>query len=78
MSVCRVSRRHVLVVAAVAVVSVLAPFAWAQSPLKIGIIGSGRIGGTMGEHWVKAGHEVMFSDRDPEQVKRAIDGLGPE
>jgi len=27
---------------------------------------------------VKAGHEVMFSDRDAEQVKRAIDGVGPE
>src|SRR5688572_32882223 len=55
----------------------LAP-AFAQSkPMKIGVIGSGRIGSTIGALWVKAGHEVMFSDRDPEQVKRAIDGLGP-
>ena len=45
--------------------------------MKIGVIGSGRIGSTIGGLWVKAGHEVMFSDRDPEQVKRAIDGLGP-
>jgi predicted dinucleotide-binding enzyme len=53
--------------------------AFAQSkPMKIGVIGSGRIGSTIGGLWVKAGHEVMFSDRDPEQVKRAIDGLGPE
>ena len=52
--------------------------AFAQSkPMKIGVIGSGRIGSTIGALWVKAGHEVMFSDRDPEQVKRAIDGLGP-
>ena len=52
--------------------------AFAQSkPMKIGVIGSGRIGSTIGGLWVKAGHEVMFSDRDPEQVKRAIDGLGP-
>jgi predicted dinucleotide-binding enzyme len=52
--------------------------AFAQSkPMKIGVIGSGRIGSTLGGLWVKAGHEVMFSDRDPEQVKRAIDGLGP-
>jgi len=50
----------------------------AQSkPMKIGVIGSGRIGSTLGGLWVKAGHEVMFSDRDAEQVKRAIDGLGP-
>ena len=52
--------------------------AFAQSkPMKIGVIGSGRIGSTIGGLWVKAGHEVMFSDHDPEQVKRAIDGLGP-
>ncbi len=49
----------------------------AQKPVKIGVIGSGRIGSTLGGLWVKAGHEVMFSDRDPEQVKRAMDGLGP-
>src|SRR5882672_6976571 len=53
--------------------------AFAQSkPMKIGVIGSGRIGSTIGGLWVKAGHEVMFSDRDPEAVKRAMDGLGPE
>ncbi|MGB5082700.1 MAG: NAD(P)-binding domain-containing protein, partial [Burkholderiales bacterium] len=33
----------------------------APRPLKIGVIGSGRIGGTVGELWVKAGHQVMFS-----------------
>src|SRR5258708_6087542 len=49
----------------------------AQKPMKIGVIGSGRIGSTIGGLWVKAGPEVMFSDRDPEQVKRAIEGLGP-
>jgi predicted dinucleotide-binding enzyme len=52
--------------------------AFAQSkPMKIGVIGSGRIGSTIGGLWVKAGHEVMFSDRDPEAVKRAIADLGP-
>lgn len=49
----------------------------AQKPVRIGVIGSGRIGSTIGGLWAKAGHEVMFSDRDAEQVKRAIDGLGP-
>ena len=54
------------------------PPAFAQAkPMKIGIIGSGRIGSTFGGLWVKAGHEVMFSDRDPEQAKRATDSLGP-
>lgn len=31
---------------------------------KIGTIGSGRIGSTLGELWAKAGHEVMFSSRN--------------
>ena len=44
--------------------------------MKIGVIGSGRIGSTLGGLWVKAGHEVMFSDRDPEQVKRVVAELG--
>ena len=51
--------------------------AFAQAkPMKIGVIGAGRIGSTFGALWVKAGHEVMFSDRDPEAVKRAMNGLG--
>src|SRR5574341_727 len=59
-------------------VSAFALPAFAQKkPMKIGVIGSGRIGSTIGALWVKAGHEVMFSDRDPEAVKRAMDGLGP-
>jgi predicted dinucleotide-binding enzyme len=67
-------RAFVFALAAAAVV----PPALAQKSMKIGVIGSGRIGSTIGGLWVKAGHEVMFSDRDPEQVKRAIDGLGPD
>src|SRR5204862_5880547 len=42
----------------------------------IGIIGSGRIGSTFGGLWAKAGHEIMFSDRDAEQAKRAAETLG--
>jgi 8-hydroxy-5-deazaflavin:NADPH oxidoreductase len=68
-------RRRSFLIAAAAMAA--AP-AFAQTkPLKIGVIGSGRIGSTIGGLWVKAGHEVMFADRDPEQVKRAIAGLGP-
>ena len=55
----------------------IAPIARAQSkPLKIGIIGSGRIGTTFGGLWAKAGHEIMFSDRDPENAKRAAESIG--
>jgi predicted dinucleotide-binding enzyme len=54
------------------------PPAFAQAkPMRIGIIGSGRIGSTFGGLWAKAGHEVMFSDRDAEQAKRAAEGVGP-
>jgi hypothetical protein len=37
--------------------------------MKIGIIGSGNIGGTLGKHWAKAGHEVMISSRHPEELE---------
>ncbi len=45
--------------------------------LKIGIIGAGRIGGTLGELWVKAGHEVLLSSRHPDRLKPLADRLGP-
>jgi predicted dinucleotide-binding enzyme len=49
----------------------------AAKPMKIGIIGSGRVGGTIGSLWVKAGHEVLFSSRHPEQLKEMAEKLGP-
>jgi len=48
----------------------------AGDKLKIGIIGSGRIGGTLGGIWAKAGHEVMFSSLDIEQDKALAAKLG--
>jgi predicted dinucleotide-binding enzyme len=45
--------------------------------LRIGVIGSGNIGGTVGSLWVKAGHQVLFSSRNPENLKQLVDGLGP-
>jgi predicted dinucleotide-binding enzyme len=47
-----------------------------QERLKIGIIGAGRIGGTLGEHWVKAGHEVLLSSRHPESLQPLAARLG--
>jgi predicted dinucleotide-binding enzyme len=44
--------------------------------MKIGIVGSGRIGGTLGGIWVKAGHEVMFSSLDLEHDKKLAASLG--
>jgi 8-hydroxy-5-deazaflavin:NADPH oxidoreductase len=45
-------------------------------PMKIGVIGSGRIGSTLGGLWAKAGHEVMFSDRDADTAKQAAQSSG--
>jgi 8-hydroxy-5-deazaflavin:NADPH oxidoreductase len=49
----------------------------ARAKLRIGVIGSGHIGGTIGGLWVKAGHPVLFSSRHPEELKGLVAGLGP-
>ena len=48
----------------------------AGAGLKIGIVGSGRIGGTLGALWLKAGHEIMFSSLDLEHDKALAARLG--
>jgi len=45
--------------------------------LRIGVIGSGNIGGTIGRLWVKAGHPVLFSSRHPDRLKDMVAELGP-
>jgi predicted dinucleotide-binding enzyme len=49
----------------------------AQEPLKIGIIGTGNIGGALARHWVNAGHEVLMSSRHPEELEPLARELGP-
>ncbi|MGI8525241.1 MAG: NADPH-dependent F420 reductase [Pseudolabrys sp.] len=71
----RFSRRALLAFAAAAA---LAPaFALAQTPLKIGVIGSGRLGGAVGALLAKAGHPVMFASRHPDELKGLVEGAGP-
>jgi 8-hydroxy-5-deazaflavin:NADPH oxidoreductase len=73
-------RRRVLVAAglALASASLLSQKSFAQSTkIPIGIIGSGRIGSTIGGLWVKAGHPVLFSSRHPEELKDLVTKLGP-
>ncbi|RYZ75886.1 MAG: NADP oxidoreductase, partial [Proteobacteria bacterium] len=43
---------------------------------RLAVIGAGWLGGTVGKAWVKAGYEVMFSSRHPEELQALIDGLG--
>lgn len=68
-------RRHFLVLAGAAV-AVGAPPLRAAEKTRIGIIGSGRVGGAIGAVWVKAGHEVMFSSRTLENDKALAARLG--
>ena len=49
----------------------------AGQPLKIGIIGSGAEGGAVGLQWAKAGHQIMFSSRHPEELKDLVSRAGP-
>jgi hypothetical protein len=49
----------------------------ATGKLRIGTIGAGRIGGTVGGLWVKAGHPVMFSAKDLQEGKALAERLGP-
>jgi len=44
--------------------------------MKIGVIGSGNIGGNLGKHWAKAGHEVLFTSRHPEQLNDLVRDAG--
>jgi predicted dinucleotide-binding enzyme len=62
-----------------AITSILQPtrlFAQGSSPTRIGIIGSGNIGGTIGGLWVKKGHSVFFSSRHPDELKDMVAKLG--
>lgn len=71
------TRRAVLKLSA-ALAAIIPLRSFAQSPsMKIGIIGSGRVGGTIGELWAKAGHKVFFSSRHPEELKPLVDQSGP-
>lgn len=44
--------------------------------MRIGVIGSGRIGATVAALWVRAGHDVRFGSRHPEQVQPMAAAIG--
>ena len=47
-------------------------------PLKIGIIGTGHIGGALAKLWVAAGHEVLISSRHPDELRPLAKQLVPK
>jgi predicted dinucleotide-binding enzyme len=74
------SRREFLLTAAALPFVARALGAPAQSPkpMRIGIIGSGRQGGALGLQWARAGHEVLFSSRNPGNLKELVAKAGPK
>jgi predicted dinucleotide-binding enzyme len=72
------AQRSLAAVAGLAVSGGLAPsLAQTGRSLKIGIIGSGNIGGAIGTLWAKAGHEILFSSRNPDSLKDLVAQAGP-
>jgi len=74
------TRRALILGGMGATVTLMVPvpaFAQGTGKSKLGVIGSGRLGGAVGSLWVKAGHEVLFSSRHPEQLKDMVAELGP-
>jgi 8-hydroxy-5-deazaflavin:NADPH oxidoreductase len=72
----RNGRREILQALGLLVAGAITP-AWAQAkPLRIGIIGTGRVGGALATHWTKAGHEVLMSSRHPEELRPLATSLG--
>lgn len=44
--------------------------------MNIGILGSGHVGGTLGERWARAGHHVYFGSREPEKLAELVKRSG--
>src|SRR5207302_1218587 len=49
-----------------------------ESTMKIGVIGAGNVGGTLGRRWAQKGHQVTFGVRHPddEKVKALLASAG--
>ncbi|HTS78628.1 MAG TPA: NADPH-dependent F420 reductase [Bryobacteraceae bacterium] len=44
--------------------------------MNIGILGSGHVGGTLGERWAKLGHHVFFGSREPHKLTDLVKRSG--
>ena len=71
------NRRGFLIISGSAIAVATLPFsARAADKLKIGMIGSGRVGSALGNALVLAGHEVMFSSRHLEDDQSLAERVG--
>ncbi len=72
------SRRAVATLIVAASAHAASPAVRAESAHhKIGIIGAGHVGSTLGMLWTKAGDEVMFASRHPDELKAVAAEAGP-
>jgi len=69
-------RRHVLVLASALAFTLTAPALAAAAKPKVGFVGAGKMGKALGAALVKAGYQVKFSSRHPEELKDFVSGLG--
>ena len=76
MNVARIGRA--IATAAFAALFPMAVQAADSAPLKIGIIGTGHIGGALASLWVGAGHEVFMSSRHSQELEGLAHSLGPK
>lgn len=83
MSRCWSRRAFNSLVLSLAAGAVLAGYAGASdaqtqtsNPLRIGFIGAGRMGGAVGLQLAKAGHEIFFSSRHPEELTDLVEQAG--
>lgn len=75
---CTLQRRRALVLGALAAAAGGLLPAYAQGDrLKIGIVGTGRVGSGLAELWAAAGHELLISSRHPEKLEPLAERLGP-
>jgi 8-hydroxy-5-deazaflavin:NADPH oxidoreductase len=49
----------------------------ADTGVKIGVIGSGRVGSALGRVWANAGHPVMFSSQNLDHDRKLAADIGP-
>jgi aldehyde dehydrogenase (NAD+) len=47
-----------------------------EAAMRIGIVGAGHIGSTVGKLWCEAGHEVRFGTRHPDALRDLVTSLG--
>jgi 8-hydroxy-5-deazaflavin:NADPH oxidoreductase len=72
----QIGRREMLEAFGVLIAAGAAPVFAQEKALRIGVIGTGRMGGALATHWTKAGHEVLMSSRHPGELRPLAASLG--